>query len=337
MQSTCGYQAGCSCTVAWPLILCAAVFVALATGACSASPPTAVQNTGQNAPPTVTVAFQGPSACTPRPDASCTLEVIAEARDPDGDPLRYAWTGCASGTAPRATCTVPRPGPVVASVEVNDDHGHTVRGSVSGEGTAIPNSPPRVTVRFDGASSCTPQLTAACTLQVVAEATDPDGDPLRYSWSRCARGTSPRATCVVAEPGPAVAAVEVDDGHGHRVRDSVTAIGKKNEPPDIYIGYIQLFSPSNEIGVFGGITDPEEGYLCGREYCQSIVATGVCRSPKLECTCMADLEAFVIRTATSGTCTLTFTIKDSWGAVAKPTLTFDVGNPRVPASAAQRP
>ena len=55
-------------------------------------------------PPTVVVTFQGPSACTPLPRKPCALDVLAEAADPDGDPIRYAWSGCASGTSPSPVC-----------------------------------------------------------------------------------------------------------------------------------------------------------------------------------------------------------------------------------------
>ena len=128
----------------------------------------------QNAPPTVTVTFDGANACVPTPAAACTLAVVAQATDPDGDPLRYAWSGCASGTSGRATCTVDRIGSVVARVEVSDDHGHRVTGEASGEGREDPNRPPIVSVRFEDGATCTPQLTHACTLLVAADATDPE-------------------------------------------------------------------------------------------------------------------------------------------------------------------
>jgi hypothetical protein len=293
-------------------------------GACTKSPTAPVSN----AAPTLTVAFQGVSTCAPQPSKPCTLDVMAQASDPDGDPLRYTWSGCASGTSARATCSVEQVGPVVAFVEVNDDHGHIVTGSISGEGLAISNAAPTVTVVFRGASACTPLPDKPCTVDVLAQASDPDGDPLRYAWSGCATGTSPIATCTIDRPGPANASVEVSDDHGHIVTGSISGDGT-NHPPEVHIGYITVF-PSGTIELLGNVKDPDEGFLCGRQYCVSATASGACGSARLECTCLAGLEASVTRIAASGTCTVTFSLKDSWGQLGTPSISFDVNNPKVP-------
>jgi Big-like domain-containing protein len=281
-----------------------------------------------NAAPTVTVTFEGASVCTQEGSRPCTLTVVARASDPDGDPLQFVWSGCASGTSSRATCTVERVGKVIASVDVSDGHGHTVTGTVSGEGLPIPNAPPSVTVVFQGASTCTPQPGRACSLDVLAQASDPDGDPLQYVWSGCASGTSPRATCTVDRPGQSTALVEISDDHGHTVRGAVSGDGTNN-PPGVQIGYITVF-PSGDIELLGNITDPDEGFLCGRQYCVAATASGACGSARLDCTCLAGLEVDVARTAASGTCTVTFSLKDSWGQLGAPSISFDINNPRVP-------
>ena len=283
-----------------------------------------------NAPPHVTVAFQGASSCTLVGGKPCVIDVIATASDPDGDALSYRWSGCATGTAAKASCTTDRVGPAVASVDVSDDHGHTVRADASGSGLQESNKPPDVRVLFDGPSECTPPAptptgpSPGCRLTVMVQASDPDGDALRYTWSGCAAGNATRATCAIDRPGSFDATVEVNDDHGHSVVASAGAHGT-NQPPDVTIGYVVGSPTAVPIELLGNIKDPEEGYLCGRQYCVSAVAEGACAtSVSLDCTCLAGLDVFLSRTAPTGICTVTFTLKDSWGQIGTPKFSFDV-------------
>ncbi len=168
----------------------------------------------------------------------------------------------------------------------------------------------------------------ACTLNVLAQASDPDGDALYYIWSGCATGTSAHAVCTVERPGPVVASVEVNDDHGHTVHGETTGEGAGvNHPPGLQIGYISVLR--DEIELLGNVIDPDEGFVCGRQYCDSLAATGACRPVAgPDCTCMGGLVADVSPTAASGMCTVVFTIKDSWGQVGTPSVTFDVANPK---------
>jgi hypothetical protein len=153
---------------------------------------------------------------------------------------------------------------------------------------------------------------------------DPDGDPLTYTWSGCARGSSARTNCTIDRPGPVVASVEVRDDNGHVATGAISATGT-NQPPGVQIGYVTLF-PSGAIEMLGNVNDPDEGFLCGAQYCVTLATAGACRPLALRCTCLAGLEGNVARTATTGSCTVTFTLKDSWGEIGNPTFTFDVGN-----------
>lgn len=283
-----------------------------------------------NAAPSVTVAFEGASACTVRPGGSCTLKVLAQASDPDDDPLQFVWSGCATGTSAQASCTVDRPGSVVASVAVSDGQGHTATAAITGEGVSAPNSPPSAVVAFQGASACTPLPGKPCTLTVIAQATDPDGDALRYQWSGCASGTASSASCTVERPGRVEAMAQVSDDQGHTA--TATAAGNgTNQAPGVHIGYISRYPATTSYGLLGNVIDPDEGFLCGRQYCESATASGACRLTRFECTCLGGLEADVAAIAGStGSCTVTFTLKDSWGQVGTPSVTFDLANPRPP-------
>jgi hypothetical protein len=192
------------------------------------------------------------------------------------------------------------------------------------------NAAPIVTASFDGPSECIPLPAKGaaplkpCTVPIVVQATDPDGDPLSYSWSGCASGSSPRATCTVDRPGPVPALVEVSDNHGHKATAEISATGV-NHTPNIQIGYVTLLPNSSSIQLLGNPIDPEEGFLCGRQYCVSASSSGACgRVTLLDCTCLAGLEAEVQRTSTTGTCDVSFTLKDSWGASGPSVFSFDV-------------
>jgi hypothetical protein len=175
---------------------------------------------------------------------------------------------------------------------------------------------------------CTPQIGNACALTVTAEASDPDGDPLTYLWSGCASGTAPRATCIVDRPGPVLASVVVGDNHGHMIQATGSGVGGgENRSPGVQIGYITVF-PSGTIELLGNVLDPDEGLRCGSQYCVSVSASGACGAPVgLRCTCLAGLEADVTRTAAAGMCSVTFSVKDSWGEIGNPVFTFDVSKP----------
>jgi hypothetical protein len=196
----------------------------------------------------------------------------------------------------------------------------------------VPNAAPMVTVIFDGPSACTPQLGRPCTLNVHAQASDPDEDPLHYVWSGCATGTDAHAVCTVLRPGPVVASVDVTDEHGHTVRGEASGVGGGvNHPPMLQIGYIApLRAGSPILELLGNVFDVDEaGETCGQEYCVSVTATGVCRSSgQLNCSCLAGLDTEVMPTAASGVCTVTFTLKDSWGQVGTPSVIFDVASPK---------
>lgn len=90
-----------------------------------------------NRPPVVTVSFPGASTCHPHP-RPCSVTVRAEASDPDGDRLTYAWSGCASGAQEVAQCQVDGPTAFEATVEVRDARGAATRASALVRGENFP-------------------------------------------------------------------------------------------------------------------------------------------------------------------------------------------------------
>lgn len=69
-------------------------------------------------------------ACHPR----CSLTVLANAEDADGDGLRYRWSGCTAGQEPTSRCTIDAPGSYTASVIVEDGRGGVATGAITLEG-----------------------------------------------------------------------------------------------------------------------------------------------------------------------------------------------------------
>lgn len=125
--------------------------------------------------------------------------------------------------------------------------------------------------------------------------------------------------------------VTVDDLHTHVVHASATASGAgTNRLPDVSVGYV-VIPPAGqgEIDMLGNVVDPDDGFLCGRQYCGEISTSGDCGRGFLECTCLAGLEARIVRTATAGTCSVTIEVKDKWGAVGRPTITIDVATLKI--------
>lgn len=187
--------------------------------------------------------------------------------------------------------------------------------------TTPANAAPTVTVAFQGPSACTPLPGKPCTLTVKVDASDADGDSLSFAWSGCAAGASRQATCTVDRPGPVVAAVDVSDGHGHTVRGTASG-GGTNQPPGVQILSV---TPIDNVGaeLFFSVIDPDEGFLCGKECCEPAAVSGACRpTVALNCSCLSGLTAEVWWTASSGMCTVTFSVKDSWGLIGTTAVTL---------------
>ena len=151
---------------------------------------TAVPNEGNaqveiviNAPPRVDAMTS--STGNVASNSPLTLQVTAS--DPDHDPLSFAWTSTCPGTFDRAdldrvtfiTGTLAAGGDCTFQVSVNDGHGGTAKGRLL-LSSAVPviNIAPAMGIVYQSTD-------AADVSQVVllhASATDPEGQPLTWTW-----------------------------------------------------------------------------------------------------------------------------------------------------------
>ena len=130
------------------------------------------------------------------PTASCSVDksmvyagsgdfavVQASASDPDNDPLTYSWTtngGAVEGSGPevRWNSTGLNAGTYTAKVRVSDGRGGTADCSADIRVEPRPNRPPTMTCSADRSSALVGE-----PVQITATASDPDDDPLTYSWN----------------------------------------------------------------------------------------------------------------------------------------------------------
>jgi hypothetical protein len=172
------------------------------------SPTPTPEPSPSNKPPTVTVTSSG--GCHPAPAHPCTVSFNALASDPDGDAIRFGWDGCARGNNPVAICTISVPGPVTASVLVDDGNGGLAKGNASANGTNLPPS-----VRLPrGVPNPAPSNTNFPLAGNQPDDPEGDEDPNRL----CTRAT------VVAVSGPCRASLSACGGVGDAFDITVTTL-----------------------------------------------------------------------------------------------------------------
>ncbi|HYL92557.1 MAG TPA: PKD domain-containing protein [Alphaproteobacteria bacterium] len=147
-----------------------------------------------NHPPVVSV-VANPNKIVAESGDSPVLQ--ATASDPDNDPLTYAWTTAGgkvegSGAETRWNSAGVAPGTYPVTVTVNDGRGGTASASTDITVTPRPNRPPTVTCAASPAT-----VTAGQPVSLTATGSDPDNDPLTYTWDADAGkidGTGAQAT-----------------------------------------------------------------------------------------------------------------------------------------------
>ncbi|MBI4470356.1 MAG: OmpA family protein, partial [Acidobacteria bacterium] len=209
-----------------------------------------------NAPPTV--ALDADKPCVP---SGGNINFTARGSDPDNDVLIYTWstsagklTGSGADTVLDTTGLNERPGSaqvdVTVGVTVDDGRGGVATASRRVCVTA-PDAPPPAKNRAPRIQSVrcmvvgTPQVEGRVTdgesVRVMVTATDPDGDPLQYSYSTNAGRLSGRGSEEIldtagvtsgpgGQPVPVTVSVVVNDGRGGSDLGSCTvtvyALGK---------------------------------------------------------------------------------------------------------------
>jgi outer membrane protein OmpA-like peptidoglycan-associated protein len=161
--------------------------------------------------------------------------VHAIASDPDSDPLTYSWTttgGTVEGTGPEArwNSSSATSGTYAVKVRVDDGRGGTADCSTDIRIEPPPNRPPTMTCSADRTS-----VLIGEPVQIVATASDPDNDPLTYSWESSGgrvRGTeaSTRFDTTGLKAGHYSVAGHVNDGRGGTA-DCQLGIELQEPPP----------------------------------------------------------------------------------------------------------
>jgi outer membrane protein OmpA-like peptidoglycan-associated protein len=161
--------------------------------------------------------------------------VHAAASDPDDDPLTYSWTttgGTVEGTGPEAkwNSSGATSGTYAVRVRVDDRRGGTADCSTDIRIEPQPNRPPAMTCSADRTS-----VLIGEPVQIVATASDPDNDPLTYSWESSGgqvRGTEASAKFDTAglKAGHYSITGHVNDGRGGTA-DCQLGIELQEPPP----------------------------------------------------------------------------------------------------------
>lgn len=180
------------------------------------------------------------------PVASCSAEkstafvgdivaVRAQTSDADNDPLTYTWTttgGAVEGSGPevRWNSAGTTPGTYAVRVRVADGRGGTADCSVDVRVEPPPNRAPSLTCSVERSP-----VRSGERVRIRAEGSDPDGDPLTYSWRASGgqiigSGPSVQLDTSGLTPGAYSVASRADDGRGGAA-DCSTSVGVEAPPP----------------------------------------------------------------------------------------------------------
>jgi outer membrane protein OmpA-like peptidoglycan-associated protein len=184
-----------------------------------------------------------------QPLASCSLNpavviagstdavnITATASDPDGDTLVYSWS--ANGGAVQGAGAQVRwlpaglaPGNYRVSLSVSDGRGGTAACTADVRVDPRPNRPPTVTVTGDR-----PTVLVGERVRFTASCTDPDGDPLTYTWRTnggqiVGAGAAVQLDTTGLAPGAYTVTVRCEDGRGGASDASATAQVQAPPPP----------------------------------------------------------------------------------------------------------
>jgi len=175
--------------------------------------------------------------------------------DADGDALTYHWAfpGGSSSTAPTAQHAFPSVGTYPVTLTVTDTHGVTDTTTLSID---VTNTAPAA------AATATPDpahVGDPVTFDATGS-TDPDGDPLTYTWSIPGEPDATGATAqhVFATAGTYDVALTVDDGHGATDTTVVTVTVVNDAPTAAFTTSRGTQLAGHPVSFNGGRSDDTE-------------------------------------------------------------------------------
>ena len=165
-----------------------------------------------------------------------TVAIHVNASDPDNDPLTYSYTatgGSVEGTGPDArwNSSGVAIGSYTVNVKVDDGKGGIATCAADITVAQRPNRPPTASLSIDRNSLLPGERTA-----VTCNGSDPDGDPLTYSYTTTGgqiigSGPNVQFDSTGAKPGNYTVKCTVDDGRGGTADASGNVEVK--EPPQV--------------------------------------------------------------------------------------------------------
>ncbi len=169
-------------------------------------------------------------------DSGDAVAIKCTGSDPDNDPLTYTWTstgGKVDGTGSQVrwlSAGTPL-GSDTITAKVDDGRGGSASSSVAISVEPKPNHPPTITCSADRSS-----VFAGEKVHISTNASDPDGDPLTYTWRANAgqivgSGAAADFDTSGLAPGNYTVTVRVDDGRGGAADCSSTVEVKTVPPP----------------------------------------------------------------------------------------------------------
>ena len=169
--------------------------------------------------------------------SSDSIVVQAQASDADNDTLTYKWTTTGgnidgNGAEVRWTPAGAKEGPYTITVTVDDGHGGTANASTNVSIEPKPNTPPTI-------SNCTANpatITVGQKSNIAVNASDPDNDPLTYSYKASGgnvsgSGANAQFDSTGVAPGSYTVTCHVSDGRGGEVDATAQVTVQAPAPP----------------------------------------------------------------------------------------------------------
>jgi len=202
------------------------------------------------------------------------VAISGSASDPDGDPLTYSWTQTAgpavtlSGAATLAPTfvspTVTATTVLTFRLEVNDDKGGSSADSVDVTVLNDFNEPP------SGSAGADQVVKEGATVSLNGNgSSDPNGDPLTYSWAQTSGPAVTLSSPLAASPTFTAPQVSVDtaltfelvvnDGNGGSDSDVVSVTVINNNPPVANAGADQVVNEQAPVTLNGTASSDPDG------------------------------------------------------------------------------